>query len=108
MARQRSVKPWEAPGMPVNRSVPNASIRRPVEVVAVDVVDTMISLNDRIRSHDPVPKRGNLIRKFRWSRLRFDYGRYYVIMKPFAHCRTMKWWQWEDTENAIKNLGGSK
>lgn len=90
--------------MLVNHLVRSAPIRLPGAVVVVDAADTMISLADRIRQYDNTPKRSNLIRKFRWSRLRFDYGRYYVIIKPFAYCKTIQWWQWEDKETAIQNL----
>jgi len=64
----------------------------------------MKTFESYIRDHDTKPQRGNLIRKFRWSKLRFEYGRYYVILKPFARCRYIQWWQWEDTQTAIQNL----
>ena len=39
--------------------------------------------------------RGMLRRRFRWSRLRFEFGRWCHIVHPVEGGADLSWWEWE-------------
>lgn len=40
--------------------------------------------------------RGRLRRRFRWRKLRFEWGRWCFIVNPIERCRDIVWWEWEN------------
>jgi hypothetical protein len=39
--------------------------------------------------------KGALRRRFRWSRLRFEWGRWCYIVHPVQGGKDKVWWEWE-------------
>lgn len=35
------------------------------------------------------------IRRFRWSRFRFEHGYWCHVVHPVEGCRDRRWWEWE-------------
>jgi hypothetical protein len=45
--------------------------------------------------HRPADWKGGLRRRFRWRRLRFEWGRWCYRVHPVEGGRDIVWWEWE-------------
>jgi hypothetical protein len=56
---------------------------------------TLTSYVFQIENREPDWK-GALTRRFRWSKLRFQWGRYCYITYPIKQYSDYVWWEWEE------------
>lgn len=43
--------------------------------------------------------RGKIEKRFRWSKLRWEWGRWCYVVHPVEGGRDYAWWEWEDANS---------
>ena len=56
---------------------------------------TITSFRGQCKDRDPDYK-GLVKRRFRWGKLRFEWGRWCEVIHPVQGVRDYYWWEWEN------------